>query len=171
MSSVYIVRPASIAVYIHAAVLSGRCSIFDCYLYNGTYGILFEALNPNMIEVVTPAQTALLKLVDAHLTHRSSPNSDLDSAESDLNPDDFLLDAFLRLHKYASISLTSGLDDARLPKILEAMVLVVECLGTIALALQARHDQDPSQAGDSFVVTQLKSPENKYIQSIVCAFV
>jgi hypothetical protein len=114
------------------AKLISSCHIFTSYIDSGLQASLINTLNPSTSsEPITPAQTALIKLVDSHLSAAHPDNAD----------NAFLLPLFDRLQIYATGSLGSGIDDARLPKVLEALVLVLESLGSIGLAYQARLDE------------------------------
>lgn len=79
------------------------------------------------------------------------------------------MSTFTSWHRYATISLSSGQDDARLPKVLEGLVLVLECLGTIVLACQARRDRNEHNptGGEEAIVAQLKAADGKYISCII----
>jgi ataxin-10 len=129
---------------------SHRCQLFTKYVVSGLHITLFDALNPptSNSEPITPAQTALLKLLDSYLS------SDHENRPRDY--DIFLLPTLDRLSTYATSSLSSGLDDARLPKVLEALVLVTESLGSIGLACQSRHDKQEAGGGEEEIVTAMK---------------
>jgi hypothetical protein len=77
----------------------------------------------------------------------------------------FLLPTLDRLSVYAISSLSSGLDDARLPKVLEALVLVTESLGSIGLACQSRHDRRETGGGEEEIVTAMK--EGAVVASVI----
>lgn len=138
-----------------------RCSIFNAYIGSGLHPVLYQTINPpsSSSEPVTPAQTALLKLVDAHLSsHHANPP---------LSPDDFLLPAFERMQMYAVASLSSGLDDARLPKVLEGLVLVLEGLGSIGLACQGRSDRSEPGGGEEELVKRMKAPDTGMVGPVI----
>lgn len=126
------------------------CQLFTKFIESGLHASLIHALNPpsSTSEPITPAQTALLKLLDSYL----SP--DHENPSSDTN--EFLLPTLDRLSTYAVSSLSSGLDDARLPKVLEALVLVVESLGSIGLACQARRDRREAAGTEEKIVATMK---------------
>ena len=128
-----------------------RCEIFTSYIESGFQGRLINALNPptTSSEPITPAQTSLLKIVDSHLS-APHPNTANDA---------FLLPLFNRLHVYAAGSLSSGLDDARLPKVLEALVLVLEGLGSIGLACQGRQDRQEAGGDEEELVRQMQATD------------
>jgi ataxin-10 len=127
------------------------CEIFTSFITSGLQSRLIDALNPptTSSEPITPAQTSLLKIVDSHLS-APHPNTFNDS---------FLLPLFNRLHVYAAGSLSSGLDDARLPKVLEALVLVLEGLGSIGLACQGRQDRQEASGQEEGIVREMQSKD------------
>jgi hypothetical protein len=128
-----------------------RCEIYASYITSGLQSRLINALNPPTAssEPITPAQTSLLKIVDSHL---SAPHANTAN-------DAFLLPLFNRLHVYAADSLSSGLDDARLPKVLEALVLVLEGLGNIGLACQGRQDRQEAGEEEERIVREMQAKD------------
>jgi ataxin-10 len=128
-----------------------RCEIFSSFITSGLQSSLIDALNPptTTSEPITPAQTSLLKIVDSHLS-APHPNTFNDA---------FLLPLFNRLHVYAVGSLSSGLDDARLPKVLEALVLVLEGLGSIGLACQGRQDRQEAGGEEERIVREMQAKD------------
>lgn len=143
-------------------LILSRCSIFNAYISSGLHPVLYNTINPpsTSSEPITPAQTALLKLVDSFL---SSPHTNPSPS-----PHAFLLPAFERMSTYALASLSSGADDARLPKVLEGLVLVLEGLGSIGLACQERRDKQATGAGEEEVVKGMKLEKAGLIGPIVC---
>lgn len=81
-----------------------------------------------------------------------------------------MLSAFERMNTYALASLSSGLDDARLPKVLEGLVLVLEGLGSIGLACQERKDKEVTGGGEEEMVKEMKMRETGLIGPIVCEY-
>jgi ataxin-10 len=79
-----------------------------------------------------------------------------------------MLSGFERMNTYALASLSSGLDDARLPKVLEGLVLILEGLGSIGLACQERRDKRESGGGEEDVVKKMKVDISGIIGPIVC---
>jgi hypothetical protein len=136
----------------------GRCSIFTSYIASGLQSNLINSLNPptSSSEPITPAQTSLLKVVDSHLSD-PHPNT----AENE-----FLLPLFGQLQVYAAGSFSSGIDDARLPKVLEALVLVLEGLGSIGLACQGRRDRN-EPAGEEEVIVRHMQAEGGIVGPLV----
>jgi len=134
-----------------SSISDNRCSIFTSYITSGLQSRLINILNPptSSGEPITPAQTSLLKIIDSHL--------------SDTHPDTadniFLLPSFDRLQVYATGRLASGIDDARLPKVLEALVLVLESLGSIGLACQGRRDRNEDGGEEELIVNKMQSEE------------
>ena len=128
-----------------------RCSIFTSYITSGLQSRLINILNPptSSGEPITPAQTSLLKIIDSHLS-----DTHPDTAENT-----FLLPLFDRLQVYATGSFASGIDDARLPKVLEALVLVLESLGSIGLACQGRRDRNEDGGEEELIVNKMQSEE------------
>jgi ataxin-10 len=126
-----------------------RCSIFTSYIVSGLQGELINSLNPptSSAEPITPAQTSLLKVIDSHLSDHHPNTTD----------NHFLLPLFDRLQVYASGSFASGIDDARLPKVLEALVLVLEGLGSIGLACQGRRDRNEPAGEEEAIVREMQT--------------
>lgn len=71
------------------------------------------------------------------------------------------------MSKYAIASLSSGIDDARLPKVLEGLVLVFEGLGSIGLACQGRHDRGELSGGEEDLVKRMKMGDKGIIGTLV----
>lgn len=130
-------------------VTDGRCSIFTSYITSGLQADLINTLNPptTSAEPITPAQTSLLKILDSHLSDKHANTED----------NQFLLALFSRLQVYASGSFASGLDDARLPKVLEALVLVLESLGSIGLACEGRRDRNEPLGQEENIVSEMQA--------------
>jgi ataxin-10 len=130
-------------------VADDRCSIFTSFINSGLQASLINTLNPptTSSEPITPGQTSLLKIIDSHLSD-SHPNT----AENH-----FLLPLFHRLQVYANGSFASGIDDARLPKVLEALVLVLEGLGSIGLACQGRRDRHEPAGEEEVIVAEMQA--------------
>ena len=126
-----------------------RCSIFASFITSGLQASLINSLNPptTSSEPITPAQTSLLKIIDSHLSDNHPNTAD----------NHFLLPLFQRLQVYASGSFASGIDDARLPKVLEALVLVLEGLGSIGLACQGRRDRHEPAGEEESIVTDMQA--------------
>ncbi|WOO81287.1 Copper transport protein 86 [Vanrija pseudolonga] len=142
-------------------------AIFSRVIDAGLQAQLYAALAvPD--EAVTPSQTTLLKLVDSSLASASpsSPNP----APS---PNAFILDAWHALARYAALSMNSGQDDARLPKILAALILATEALSAIVLRAQARADAAERKrrpvvaGGDEEMVAAMKSGEKSVVKPLV----
>jgi len=115
-------------------------------------------------EPVTPSQTILFKLLDSHLSSSSRANTSP-------SPHIFLVDSFRDYSRYAVISLRSGQDDARLPKVFEALVLVCEGLCSMGLASQERRDKgkgrEVSVGGDEEVVTLMKREADGIVKPLI----
>lgn len=130
-------------------------------------------------EEITPSQTTLLKQLDAYLAQRADvagteKKEDGDNASP--SPNAFLVTLFGRLAKYASASMKSGKDDARLANILMGLILCTECLSSIVLGAQRRADTAKEArkkgqnvpaptGGDEEIVAELKS--EKFIGELV----
>lgn len=119
-------------------------------------------------EVITPSQTTLLKLVDSALAAPPAPRPNpLHSQFA------FILPLWHNLAKYAVISMRSGQDDARLPKILIGLVLACESLSAIALNVQERIDEAKYggdvvvPGGDEAMVAAMKSGPQCVIPPLV----
>lgn len=69
--------------------------------------------------------------------------------------------------KYAVASLSSGIDDARLPKVLEGLVLILEGLGSIGLACQGRSDRHEVGGGEEELVKRMKASDTGIVGSII----
>lgn len=111
-------------------------------------------------EPITPSQTSLLKIIDSHLAQ--------DHDDPPACPHAFLLSSFLNLSEYAIFSMRSGVDDGRLPRVLEALVLVGESLGSVGLAVQGRKDRaEVNQGGENDLVTAMKDVEGGVVKAIV----
>jgi len=86
----------------------------------------------------------------------------------------FLVDSFKDYSRYALISLRSGQDDARLPKVFEALVLVCEGLCSMGLAVQARRDKgkgrETEKGGDEDVVKAMKNEREGLIEPLIGKF-
>jgi ataxin-10 len=132
-------------------VADDRCSIFTSFITSGLQASLINSLNPptSSSEPITPAQTSLLKIIDSHLSDTHPNTAD----------NHFLLPLFQRLQVYANGSFASGIDDARLPKVLEALVLVLEGLGSIGLACQGRRDRHDPLGEEEVIVTEMQAEE------------
>ncbi|KAL7422812.1 hypothetical protein Q5752_002108 [Cryptotrichosporon argae] len=117
----------------HRADADGRfdllTSLVARIIAHDQHGALFAALSDGE-EPITPSQTTLLKVLDSYL---AAPHAQADNA--------FLVPAFRRLVDYAVPSMKHVPDDARLPKVFEAVVLVAEALSSVGLAAQARADR------------------------------
>lgn len=120
--------------------LTDSVTIFNTFIESGLHHNLLQLLSDDT-EPITPSQTALLKLLDSYLASNSRHNSKP-------SPHLFLVDRFKDYARYCSISLGSGQDDARLPKVFEGLVLVCEGLNSISLSSQARRDKGKGRASD-----------------------
>ena len=116
-----------------------RVELFNSFVESGEYSDLLTSLKDDT-EPITPAQTTLLKLVDSYL---AQPPHDLTTTPK---PHLVLVELFKDYVRYTLISLGSGHDDARLPKVLEGLLLVVEGLSNIGLAAQYRIDSQKFEA-------------------------
>lgn len=132
-----------------SAIADDRCSIFTSFISSGLQASLINSLNPptTSSEPITPAQTSLLKIVDSHLSDNHPNTAD----------NHFLLPLFHRLQVYANGSFSSGIDDARLPKVLEALVLVLEGLGSTGLACQGRRDRHEPAGEEEVIVAEMQA--------------
>jgi len=130
-------------------VADDRCAIFTSFITSGLQASLINSLNPptTSSEPITPAQTSLLKIIDSHLSDTHPNTAD----------NHFLLPLFQRLQIYANGSFASGIDDARLPKVLEALVLVLEGLGSIGLACQGRRDRHEPAGEEEVIVAEMQA--------------
>lgn len=144
-------------------------AVFSRVIDTGLQAQLYDALAvPD--EVVTPSQTTLLKLVDSSLASASPSSPKPNPAPS---PNAFILDAWLALARYATLSMNSGQDDARLPKILAALILATEALSAITLRAQARADAAERKrrpvvpGGDEEIVAAMKSGEKSVVRPLV----
>lgn len=141
----------------HAFDLTIRVGIFTSFIESGLHARLLQMLADDT-EPITPSQTALLKLIDSHLASTGRRNKTP-------SPHVFLVDLFRSQVRYCSVSLASGTDDARLPKVFEGLVLVCEGLSSISLAAQSRKDKGKARAteveigGDEEVVATMKGDE------------
>lgn len=153
-----------------------RCSLIRSYIHFGLHSRLFGELAVAN-EPISPSQTTLLKILDSELSSElSSVQADSDRAENteSARANYFLVPVFHLLSAYAHTSITHVPDDARLPKVFEALVLVSEALCNIGLTAQARKDktresgaEETSSAslrsgpsGNDAVVTRMKSPDD-----------
>lgn len=130
-------------------------------------------------EEITPSQTTLLKQLDAYLAQRADvagTEKEEDGDNASPSPNAFLVPLFGRLAKYASVSMKSGKDDARLANILMGLILCTECLSSIVLGAQRRADTakearkkgqnaPATTGGDEEIVAELKS--EKFIGELV----
>ncbi|KAL1411314.1 hypothetical protein Q8F55_002265 [Vanrija albida] len=143
-------------------------SVFSRVLDAGLQSELYAALSVSD-EAVTPSQTTLLKLVDSELAQHADPSSPNPAP----SPDAFVLDAWHDLARYATISMKSGQDDARLPKILAALILACEALSAITLRAQARSDDAARRrraltpGGDEELVRAMKSGDRSVVAPLV----
>ncbi|KAK1927072.1 spinocerebellar ataxia type 10 protein domain-containing protein, partial [Papiliotrema laurentii] len=141
--------------------------IFTHYIQSGLHWDLYAKLGDTS-EPITPSQTSLLKLIDSHLANPSRPNPSP-------SPHAHLVVLFTNHARYALISLGSGQDDARLPKIFEGMVLVCEGLVSMGLAAQSRADKakasretsDKRQAGGDEQVVQAMKGETALLKPLI----
>ncbi|WWC90768.1 uncharacterized protein L201_005705 [Kwoniella dendrophila CBS 6074] len=131
-------------------------SIFNSIIESSLHPELFELLGSTS-EVITPSQTILLKILDSHLTSTpSSPPSP--------SPHLFLIPLLHNLARYTKISINSGQDDPRLPKVFEGLILVCEGLSAIGLSVQSRRDagenlREGLNNGDEYMVKNMKSKD------------
>lgn len=129
--------------------------LFNRMIDYGHQGELYSMLSSSD-EAVTPSQVVLLKLIDASLA-KSAPIQPIPSSNA------FLLHAWKALADYATASMVTGKDDARLPTILAGLVLATEALSAIVIATQARAEDSkrsrrPVEAGgDEDMVSSMKS--------------
>ncbi|OCF76128.1 hypothetical protein I204_03427 [Kwoniella mangroviensis CBS 8886] len=140
-------------VEIHDGLFELGASIFNSIIDLSLHPQLFDLLGTTS-EVITPSQTVLLKILDSHLS--SSPLS-----SPSPSPHSFLIPLFHNLARYTIISINSGQDDPRLPKVFEGLILVCEGLSAIGLSVQARKDSkeviDDDLGGDEAMVKVMKS--------------
>ncbi|ORX38576.1 spinocerebellar ataxia type 10 protein domain-domain-containing protein [Kockovaella imperatae] len=139
-------------------------SIFAHFLRNDSTGQLYDLLS-DTTEPMTPSQGTLLKLIDADLASRSAFLFTNPSPQTSLT---FLVRSFRDLARYALISMQSGQDDARLPKVFEGLILVAEALSSVGLKSQERKDSNeaPIAAVDAIVI-QMKDSEQGVIGSLI----
>ncbi|KAK4689512.1 ataxin-10, partial [Tremellales sp. Uapishka_1] len=112
-------------------------------------------------EPITPSQTILLKLLDSHLSTKPS---------SSPTANQFLLPLFHTLSTYTILSVRQAADDARLPKMLEGLVLVLEILSSIGLEHQRRIDaSEPIEPSRSEMVLTMKQEFIKPLVELLAA--
>ena len=138
----------NIACHTTLLTTDDRVEIFTSYIASGLHGTLYDKLGDEA-EPITPSQTPLLKLIDSYLSSKRENESP--------SPHGFLVKLFKDYSRYALISLGSGEDDARLPKIFEGMVLISESFVSISLSAQKRKDQKESGGGDEEIVLLLRT--------------
>ena len=114
-----------------------RAALIHHFLETDLTVKLFELLRDDT-EPITPSQTTLLKLIDADL---SSPTSWLYTGTTSATSYPFLISIFNDLSRYCLVSIQSGQDDARLPKVFEGLILTAEALSSIGLNAQEREDR------------------------------
>ncbi|WWC93724.1 hypothetical protein V866_000560 [Kwoniella sp. B9012] len=139
-------------VEIHDGLFELGASMFNSLIDLSLHPQLFDLLGTHS-EVITPSQTVLLKILDSHLS--SSPLS-----PPSPSPHLFLIPLFHNLARYTTISINSGQDDPRLPKVYEGLILVCEGLNAIGLSVQARKDSKEAVGdleGDEDMVKAMKS--------------
>nr|ODN89096.1 hypothetical protein L203_02508 [Cryptococcus depauperatus CBS 7841] len=108
-------------------------AIFKSFIHYSLHEQLFTLLaEPS--ECITPSQTVFLKILDSTL---SSTTFDPMNSQSNI----FLVSLFRDVEACASPSLHQKADDPRLPKFLEALILVSEALSSIGLGVQRRRDK------------------------------
>ena len=153
----------TLSLHRTGAGLTSRVQIFIGFIDSGLHHDLILLLQDET-EPVTPSQTILYKLLDSHLSSSSRPNVSP-------SPHIFLVDSFKDYSRYALISLRSGQDDARLPKVFEALVLVCEGLCSMGLASQGRRDKGKGKqvdvGGDEEVVRSMKREGDGIVKPLI----
>lgn len=144
-------------------------AIFTRLIEEGTIPDLFKKfMMPD--EIIAPHQTTLLKLVDSYLQSiraqmGGSPTPELLQIHVSLGP--FLAKRFFTLSVYAQNAMQNSLGptngsssgeplkelDVMLPKVCEALVLVTQCITTIALEAEESNDQHFDAVG---TITNMK---------------
>lgn len=69
---------------------------------------------------------------------------------------------FADLARYTNTSIGSGIDDPRLPKVFEGLVLVTECLAGISLRAQEQMDEVATR-----IVDELKAESARTVETII----
>ncbi|EIW67301.1 hypothetical protein M231_01611 [Tremella mesenterica] len=136
--------------------------IFEFSLQQHAYTSLASPPEP-----ITPSQTVLLKLIDHYL---SSPHPNRSPS-----PHCYFIDLYKNLSEYSLASLQSGKDDARLPKVFEGLILVLEGLCSIGLACQERSDRRKSgnqqvqdkEGGEEELIGLLRKNETGVIRLLI----
>ena len=141
-----------------------RAALIHHFLETDLTVKLFELLGDDT-EPITPSQSTLLKLIDADL---SSPTSWLYTGTTSATSYPFLISIFNDLSRYCLVSIQSGQDDARLPKVFEGLILTAEALSSIGLKAQERTDrsEEPLPALTE-VLEMTKSVNRGIVKSIV----
>lgn len=114
-------------------------ALLTSYIPLNLHGRLFAHLaSPD--EPISPSQTTYLKIIDSYI-HSSAGNDTESDEQLDVINNRFLLPTFHLLAAYSITSMQYSPDDARLPKVFEALHLVCEILCAIGLRAQARADR------------------------------
>ncbi|KAK8854829.1 hypothetical protein IAR55_003568 [Kwoniella newhampshirensis] len=142
-------------------------SIFNAIINLALHPRLFALLSTPS-EPLTPNQTVLLKVLDSHL---SSSTSSTTCTSSSTPPNAFLIPLFHTLSTYAQFSIAQDVDDPRLPKVFEGLILVSEALSSIGLTLQASRDRGEveTRSEEEEIVGMMKDPDetNGVVKPIV----
>ena len=117
------------------------------------------------VEPIAPSQAVLLKLIDADLARSDSTLVLLEASPKSLL---FLVNAFEYLAMCALRSLESGRDDARLPKVIEALTLLFESMSSIGLKLRSARDQRrESSPVVAACVSEIKSEDREIVRHLI----
>jgi len=149
--------------------------IFNSLIDLGLQAELFGKLS-SPDEALSPSQATFLKLLDSRINGQSTSSSSASTSFPNVYSSNevpsrnrFLIPVFHVLSGYCLVSMKSGEDDARLPKILEGLVLVSEILSGIGLSVQARRDdlvakgmstQDHEAGGEEVMLREMKSEKS-----------
>ncbi|WWD19023.1 hypothetical protein CI109_103480 [Kwoniella shandongensis] len=131
----------------HDGLFELGASIFNTFISQSLHPRLFALLSTPS-EPLTPNQTVLLKVLDSHISSTSTETS-IPLLTSGPPTDAFLLPLFHTLSTYAQFSIAQGVDDPRLPKVFEGLILLSEGLSSMGLTLQARKDRGENIAKKS----------------------
>lgn len=161
-----------------------RYQLFSMLFHQGLQGSLFTLLsryvdlaspgisaNPSSspTEPITPSQKTLLQLLDGY-HHSSDWDSPAPSPHNETYA--FLIPAFYDLARYAVAAMTPGVprngrdleDDPKLARVLEAAIVVCQCLITVCLA-----ETEHLAVGDELLsaVREAKEGERQFVEVLI----
>ncbi|KAI5451876.1 hypothetical protein NCC49_001178 [Naganishia albida] len=142
--------------------------LFSMLFHQGLQGSLFTLLS-SPTEPITPSQTTLLQLLDGY-HHSSDWDSPAPSPHNETYA--FLIPAFYDLARYAVAAMTPGVprngrdleDDPKLARVLEAAIVVCQCLITVCLA-----ETEHLAIGDELLsaVREAKEGERQFVEVLI----